>query len=49
MKSMIIIPTYNEHQNLPLILERIHQVDPDFYITVVDDNSPDGTDNWPMN
>ena len=43
MKCMIIIPTYNEKENLPLIISRIRQVGPEFYITIVDDNSPDGT------
>ncbi len=43
MKAMIIIPTYNEADNLEKIIGQILEVKPDFYITVVDDNSPDGT------
>ena len=43
MKRVIIIPTYNEKENIvPLIQEIFKQV-PDIFIMVVDDNSPDGT------
>ena len=43
MKSMIIIPTYNEQENIVRLIEEIFALCPDFFITVVDDNSPDGT------
>ncbi len=43
MKKHIIIPTYNESENLEALVGRIFILHPDFYITVVDDNSPDGT------
>jgi len=39
----IIIPTYNEKQNLPELTDRIKAVIPNCEIIVVDDNSPDGT------
>jgi dolichol-phosphate mannosyltransferase len=42
-KSMIIIPTYNEKENIERLVQTIFQLEPDFYITIVDDNSPDGT------
>ncbi len=41
--SMIVIPTYNEAKNIVLLIETILDIVPDFYITIVDDNSPDGT------
>jgi len=40
---MVIIPTYNEWENLPLILDRVHRARPDVHVLVVDDSSPDGT------
>jgi dolichol-phosphate mannosyltransferase len=39
----VIIPTYNERENLPLITARVHAAQPDAHILVVDDGSPDGT------
>lgn len=43
MKTLVIIPTYNELQNLPLITSRVRAATPEVDILVVDDNSPDGT------
>jgi dolichol-phosphate mannosyltransferase len=42
-RTLAIIPTYNEHENLPLIVERVHKALPAVHILVVDDGSPDGT------
>ena len=42
-KTLIIIPTYNEGENLPKLLDAIFEVEPSVHILVVDDNSPDGT------
>ena len=42
-RALVIIPTYNERENLPLILERVHAALPDVHVLVVDDGSPDGT------
>ena len=42
-RTLVIIPTYNERENLPLILQRLQQARPDVHVLVVDDNSPDGT------
>ncbi len=40
---LIIIPTFNEKENLPKIIPAIHAELPEAHILVVDDNSPDGT------
>jgi len=42
-KNLIIIPTYNEIENIRLIVTAILKEDPSFEILVVDDGSPDGT------
>ena len=41
--SLIIIPTYNESENIELIINKILHLDDSNDILVVDDNSPDGT------
>jgi len=41
--ALICVPTYNEVQNLPLVLERIRASTPEAHVLVCDDNSPDGT------
>ncbi len=43
MRTLVIIPTYNERESLPAALERTRQAVPDADILVADDNSPDGT------
>ncbi len=43
MKTLIIIPTYNERDNLRPLLEEICSYAPETDILIVDDNSPDGT------
>lgn len=43
MKTLIIIPTYNELENLPPLLNGIFSHAPATDILIVDDNSPDGT------
>ena len=45
MKTLIIIPTYNERENLRPLLDEIFVNAPQSDILVVDDNSPDGTGN----
>lgn len=42
-KVLIIVPTYNERENVPGICERLFAALPDADILFVDDNSPDGT------
>lgn len=40
---MIVIPTYNEKDNIGKLVHAILSLEDQFYITIVDDNSPDGT------
>ena len=42
-RTVVIIPTYNELENLPLIVGRLHAAVPEVDVLVVDDGSPDGT------
>ena len=42
-RGIVVIPTYNEAENLPLIVPKVLEQDPRLEILVVDDNSPDGT------
>lgn len=42
-KTLVIIPTYNEKENLPRIVGRLRKAQSDVNVLVVDDNSPDGT------
>ena len=42
-RTLVIIPTYNERENLPLIVGRVHAARPDVHVLIVDDGSPDGT------
>ena len=42
-RALVIIPTYNEMENLPLILGRVHEATPGVHVLIVDDGSPDGT------
>ena len=41
--TLVIIPTFNERENLPLVVGRLRAAQPDVHILVVDDSSPDGT------
>lgn len=43
---LVVLCTYNEAQNLPLVVEQLHQELPEAEVLVVDDNSPDGTGRW---
>ncbi len=42
-RVLVVIPTYNEAENLPLLVPQVLAQDPRIEILVVDDNSPDGT------
>ena len=42
-RTLVIIPTYDERENLPLIVGRVRAAVPDAHVLVADDNSPDGT------
>ncbi len=43
MRILIIIPTYNEKENIKPIVRQVLEVDSGIEVLVVDDNSPDGT------
>ncbi len=43
MQSLIVIPTYNERENLPDLLNAILAAVPEMHILIIDDHSPDGT------
>ena len=43
MKSLVIIPTYNEKDNIEPLIEAVFSEAPQVHILVVDDGSPDGT------
>lgn len=48
MKAVLVLPTYNERENIPILIPRIQEVfktiaGHDMHILIVDDNSPDGT------
>jgi dolichol-phosphate mannosyltransferase len=42
-RFLVVVPTYNERVNLPLVVPAILEQDSRFEVLVVDDNSPDGT------
>lgn len=46
MSLLITIATYNEIENLPLLVEAVFRHAPPCDLLIVDDNSPDGTGNW---
>ena len=41
--SVVIIPTYNEKENIENIIRKVFSLEKDFDILIVEDNSPDGT------
>jgi dolichol-phosphate mannosyltransferase len=43
MKTLVVIPTYNERENISSIIPAIFEAAPGVEILVADDNSPDGT------
>lgn len=43
MRCLVVVPTYNERDNLSGIIESIFEHAPEAQVLVVDDNSPDGT------
>ncbi|CAM5328848.1 polyprenol monophosphomannose synthase [Streptomyces xanthochromogenes] len=42
-KALVIIPTYNEAENIEPIVARVRAAVPEAHVLVADDNSPDGT------
>jgi len=45
-RTLVVVATYNEIDNLPRLVEQILVVAPDVDVLVIDDNSPDGTGQW---
>ena len=43
LEKLVIIPTYNEKENIANIIEAIFSLKQDFHVLVIDDGSPDGT------
>lgn len=43
MKQVVIIPTYNEKENIEKIIRAVYSQPIDFHILIIDDGSPDGT------
>ena len=42
-RTLVILPTYNERENIGRIVERLHAALPHTHVLIVDDGSPDGT------
>ena len=40
---LVIIPTYNEIENIEAIIKAVFELPTNFHVLIVDDNSPDGT------
>ena len=43
MKKVVLIPTYNEKENIEAIIRKVISLKGDFHVLVIDDGSPDGT------
>ena len=43
MRALVVIPTYNEAENIEEVVGRTRSAVPEAHVLVVDDNSPDGT------
>jgi dolichol-phosphate mannosyltransferase len=43
LEKLVIIPTYNEKENIENIIRKVCSLEGDFHILIVDDGSPDGT------
>ena len=42
-KKIVIIPTYNEKENIEAIIRKVFSLEGNFNILIIDDGSPDGT------
>ena len=42
-KKIVIIPTYNEKENIEKIIRAVFSLEGDYHILVIEDGSPDGT------
>lgn len=45
-RTLVVVPTYNERENLPKLVDRLFALPEPVEILVVDDGSPDGTGQW---
>ena len=45
MEKLLIIPTYNEKENIANILQAVFALKQNFHVLIIDDGSPDGTAN----
>lgn len=45
-RTLVVIATYNEIENLPRLIDEVFQHASDVDVLVIDDNSPDGTGDW---
>ena len=43
MKTLIISPTYNEKKNIKALVSQVLDLNPEYHLLIIDDNSPDGT------
>ena len=43
LEKLVIIPTYNEKENVENIIDKVFSLQQDFHILIIDDGSPDGT------
>ncbi|MDP7512346.1 MAG: polyprenol monophosphomannose synthase [Candidatus Marinimicrobia bacterium] len=43
MKTLIISPTYNESENIAELIRKVNEINQEYHLLIVDDNSPDGT------
>jgi dolichol-phosphate mannosyltransferase len=43
VEKIVIIPTYNEKDNVEAIVRAVQELDQDFHVLIIDDGSPDGT------
>ncbi len=42
-KSLVVVPTYNEIDNIEAMIHKLHELYPELNILIIDDGSPDGT------
>ncbi len=42
-KKVVIIPTYNEKENIEAIIRKVFSLEGEYHILIIDDGSPDGT------
>ena len=43
MRKLVIIPTYNEKENISAMISKVFSLEEAFEMLVIDDGSPDGT------